>query len=72
MTILCEAVEWHIDPTDLPDADTTVLIELDPDSDYSEPTFMGYYDGEIWRDVHNVEVQVIAWAHALAGTRGDR
>lgn len=54
----------------LPDADLTVMIEIDPAFDYSEPVFMGYYDGDgVWRDVHGVEVKVIAWAEPPVGSR---
>jgi hypothetical protein len=69
--MITEPLTWHIladNPADLPDADLTVMIELDPASDYSEPVFMGSWDGEAWRDVHGVEVPVIAWADVPRGT----
>lgn len=70
MATVHETIEWHRDPADLPDADTTVQIELNPDFDYSEPVFVGFYgDGE-WRDVHGEVVEVIAWANMPKGTRG--
>lgn len=64
-----ETISWHL-ASEPPDADLTVLIEVDPASDYSEPVFMGAWDGEAWRDVHGVEVPVIAWADVPRGTSG--
>lgn len=66
---ITETLEWH-PASEPPDADTTVLIELDPDSDYSEPTFMGFYGDGVWHDVHGEQVEVIAWANPPKGTRG--
>jgi hypothetical protein len=64
-------IEWIPIPGDkLPDADTTVMIELDPAGDYGEPVYMGFFDGVIWFDVTGDEVQVIAWANVPKGTRG--
>lgn len=61
-------IDWQEARVDnLPDADTTVLIELDPATEYSDPVFMGYHDGECWRDVHGVQVDVVSWAHPPAG-----
>lgn len=71
--MITEPITWHVlaeNPADLPDADLTVMIELDPASDYSEPVFMGSWDGDCWRDVHGVEVAVIAWADVPNGTNG--
>lgn len=65
-----EAITWTLASDGPPDADTTVLIELDPATDYSEPVFMGYWDGICWRDVHSVPVQVVAWGDMPKGTRG--
>lgn len=70
VTVKTEALDWHTDPGDFPDADLTVLIELDPAGQYSEPVFMGFYDGEVWLDIHGVAVDVIAWANIPKGTRG--
>ena len=65
-----ETITWTPIEQSLPDADTTVLIELDPASDYSEPVFLGFYgDGE-WHDVHGEVIEVIAWAQLPQGTAG--
>lgn len=50
-----------------PDADSTVVIELDPASDYSEPVFLGYWSGSEWLDVHNEPVPVLRWANMPTG-----
>lgn len=65
---LTETITWR-DAADLPDADTTVLIEIHPDEDYSEPVFLGFHDGDTWRDVHGEPLQVVAWAEPPVGTR---
>jgi len=70
MHTITETIEWHRHPADLPDADTTVLIELDPAFDYSEPVFLGFYGDGVWYDVHGDTVEVVAWAHMPKGTRG--
>lgn len=67
-----ETITWHAladNPADLPDADLTVLIETDPNSDASEPVWIGYFDGEGWLDALGDTVQVVAWAHFPNGTR---
>jgi hypothetical protein len=64
-----ETLTWTPIEQGLPDADTTVLIELDPESDYSEPVFMGFTTGDCWFDVHGMEVDVIAWADVPKGMR---
>lgn len=43
----------------LPDSDTTVVINV---SDSSEPVWLGFYDGECWRNVEGFPVTVAAWA----------
>jgi hypothetical protein len=70
--MITEPITWHVladNPADLPDADTTVLIEIHPDEDYSEPVFMGALDDDTWRDVHGEPLHVVAWADPPAGTR---
>ncbi len=70
-----ETINWHVlaeNPADLPDGDTTVQIETDPDSDASEPVWLGFHDGTGWLDVMGDTVQVIAWADMPMGTRGVR
>jgi hypothetical protein len=49
---------WIEEKTQLPDSDLTVLIHH-PSND--EPVWLGYHDGETWRDVNAQEVQVSHW-----------
>ena len=43
----------------LPDSDMTVLISA-PDS--SEPVWLGFHDGECWRNVEGFPITVTGWA----------
>lgn len=68
-----ETLSWHVladNPADLPEVDTTVMLELDPAGDYGEPTWPGFFDGTGWLDAMGDTVQVIAWADMPKGTRG--
>lgn len=49
-----------------PDADTTVMLSLDG---CSEPTSVGYWDGQDWIDCTGMPVTefVVSWAHMPAG-----
>lgn len=67
---LTESVTWTPVEHGLPDADLTVNIELAPGA--GEPVWLGYFDGEIWRDVLGSEVEVVAWSQILRGSRGSR
>jgi hypothetical protein len=71
MTMLAtEMIDWY-PASKPPDADLTVLIEVDPDdNECSDPVFMGHFDGSGWLDVHCMPVEVIAWAEIPKGTRG--
>lgn len=60
-----EVVVWTLVGDGLPDADLTVNIMLGEDSD--EPIWLGYLDGEQWRDIEGMPVDVIAWAPMLKG-----
>lgn len=64
-TPFTETVTWTLVADGRPDADLTVNIALPEDAD--EPTWLGYYDGEQWRDVEGMPVDVIAWAPMLKG-----
>ena len=64
-----EIIEWTPVAEGLPDPETTVLIELDPDGDASEPVWLGFHDGTGWLDVMGDAVQVVAWAHVPKGIR---
>ena len=43
----------------LPDSDTTVVINV---LDSAEPVWLGFYDGECWRNVEGFPVTVAAWS----------
>ena len=65
---LLETVEWRRVSKELPDAETTVLINM-PDS--NEPIWLGWYDGvSLWFDVSGAVIGrncVKHWAPMLAG-----
>jgi len=61
-----EVVTWVSVATEKPDADTTVHITLDPETS-NEPVWLGYFDGEVWRDTEGREVRVLYWAQMLRG-----
>lgn len=62
-----EVIEW-VNPTkdSMPDADTVVLMELHGDG---EPTWLGTWDGQVWRyvDADVVTSTVTGWAHLPKG-----
>jgi hypothetical protein len=71
--VITEPLTWHVlaeSPEDLPDAELTVVIELDPAGDASEPVWLGFFDGTGWLDAMGDAVQVIAWADMPKGTAG--
>jgi len=47
--------DWKSVDEGLPDSDTMVLIACK--EGYSEPVWMGYHDGETWRDVEATDLQ---------------
>lgn len=51
----------------LPDDGTTVIVEIDPNTPHSEPTWIGYLDGEQWRDVSGEPITVVEWAEMPKG-----
>ncbi|HEX7866549.1 MAG TPA: hypothetical protein VF555_16455 [Variovorax sp.] len=60
-----EVIVWTLVGEGLPDPDLTVNIMLTDDSD--EPIWLGYLDGDQWRDIEGMPVDVIAWAPMLKG-----
>lgn len=68
MSTHTELIHWHRLPGQLPDADTTVLVE----SKHGAEIWPGYLDGDIWRWATGMPVvgKVVAWAHMPAGVKG--
>jgi hypothetical protein len=58
---LQQTLAW-IDVKDrLPDSDTTVLVAFDPSSDPGEPVWLGWLDGDTWRDCDGAVWPVTYW-----------
>lgn len=54
-----ESITWRSVDDSLPDAERTVLVAL---LDSDEPVWLGYHDGDQWRDAEGFPVEVSAWA----------
>ena len=52
------ASEWISCKDEMPDAETTVLINC-PNAD--EPVWLGYHDCETWRSIDGEKVHVTHW-----------
>lgn len=66
--MLTETTTWKPVAEGLPDPDTTMQIALD--DTHSEPTWLGFHDGETWRDVSGEPITgVLGWAPTLKGMR---
>ncbi len=59
-----EVITWHAVAESLPDADITVLVRT---RGSEEPVWLGYLDGEQWRDVEGLEIEVTHWAELPLG-----
>lgn len=62
--MLTETITWIPVAEGLPDADLTVQVVTEG---CAEPTWLGYLDGDVWRDVENTEIVVTHWADMLKG-----
>ena len=62
-----EVIVWMSEPADLPDDETTVLLDTG-----CWDTFPGFRDDGLWRwaDATPVEQPVLRWAHMPAGSGG--
>ena len=56
---LRQLIEWHPVDSRLPDADLTVLVALKDDA---EDVWLGYLDGETWRNAEGFPIKVTHWA----------
>jgi hypothetical protein len=61
---MTETLQWHPVLEQMPDADSTVLIF---DAAASEPVWLGYLDGEIWRNVDGTVASPTRWADMPRG-----
>lgn len=50
--------DWCAVDEELPDCDSTVLVF---EAGEDDPVYLGYWDGEFWRDVHNTIRSVSHW-----------
>lgn len=62
--MLVETIIWQDAPSSLPDADLTVLVRT---KNCEEPVWLGFWDGEVWRDTECVQIEVVRWADMPVG-----
>jgi hypothetical protein len=58
------AQPWKRCTEEMPDSDTTVMIYH---PEVAEPVWLGYHDGETWRDVCGLRAAVSHWMHLPEG-----
>lgn len=59
-----ELITWHEVDKEMPDADLTVLVRTEH---CAEPVWLGYFDGEVWRDTGGEGITVVRWADMPEG-----
>jgi hypothetical protein len=65
-----ETILWHLVADRLPDDGLTVLVQCAPDA--NEPIWLGYLDGNTWRDVDASTMKTpVAWADLPIGVLAD-
>lgn len=62
--MLTETITWRDAGPDLPDAELTVLVRTEG---CGEPVWLGFHDGDVWRDTEGAEIAVIRWADLPQG-----
>lgn len=62
--MLTETLTFHEPAEQMPDSDLTVIVRT---RGCEEPVWLGYHDGEQWRDVDNLPIDVVRWAELPAG-----
>lgn len=66
--MLTETVTWRPAASgSMPDSDSTVLVAIDVNTPHSEPVWLGYHDGDCWRDIEGQPITVTHWAEMLHG-----
>lgn len=59
-----EVITWIEAARELPDADLTVLVRT---RGCEEPVWLGFWDGEGWRDIDTIPIQVVRWCELPKG-----
>lgn len=67
-----EVLTWiETTPASMPDPEETVFVSIDIEleADDSEPVWLGWWDGEVWRDTSAAEIvsPVVSWARMAEG-----
>lgn len=67
-----EVLTWiEVTPSSMPDAEETVFVSIDIvlDADDSESVWIGWWDGEVWRDTSAAQIfsSVVSWARMPEG-----
>lgn len=62
--MLTETITFHDVTERLPATDDTVIVRL---RNNEEPVWLGYHDGEQWRDTDGQPVEVVRWAERPVG-----
>jgi len=61
---ITDTIEWFTCTNKMPEFDETVIVHH-PSAD--EPVWLGYHDGEIWREVSGDAINVSHWAEMPIG-----
>lgn len=64
--MLTETITFYEVTERMPDSDLTVIVRL-KNSDDQEPVWLGYHDGERWRDLDAMPIEVVRWADMPEG-----
>lgn len=67
--MLTETITWRPVAEGLPDADMCVLIACDTQL-HSEPVWIGFHDGECWREAGSEPAFVTHWAQLPGAPAG--
>jgi hypothetical protein len=62
--MLTEALNFYEPAERMPDSDLTVILRL---RNNEEPVWLGFHDGEEWRDLDGQPVEVVRWAELPVG-----
>lgn len=67
--MITETIHWIPTNESLPDCDLTVLIFCPDSISGSDPVWLGFFDGEVWRDVSagHIEETITHWSNIPNG-----